>query len=233
MQHQDDRDALQKQYGFACECSKCTTAQEQSKKRPLDKSQHSDQIYLCVKEECRAPIILDVAMRFWWHTQDKANISCAACGYTFEMQWNSPSAISQMPIPVALLMYEDKTKMMAKVHAQKTDICRSLLSNMGNYQPIDCEINRRLLFVAEDFMAAEAEQYGKYSLEYLAACIYWLDLAALLQMESYQFDESLGSIVSKIAHISDVMEHVVSLDIRTIIQHYCGHILGQNNITET
>lgn len=127
----------------------------------------------------------------------------------------------------AQLTYESNTKIMAKIHAQKTDACRMLLSDMGNHQPMSCECNRRLLSVAEDLMEAEAEQFGKLSLEFVAACVYWLDLAALLRGESYQFDEVYGCIVSKIAHISDVVEQVVASDIRTIFQNYCGDILGR------
>lgn len=130
-----------------------------------------------------------------------------------------------MPIEVALLMYEGNTKIMAKVHAQKTDVCRFLLSNIGNYQPISCECIRRLLSVAEDLMEAETERFGKLSLEFVAVCVYWLDLAALLQRESYPFDEAFGCIGSKIANILDVVEHVAASDIRTIFQNYCNDVL--------
>lgn len=187
------------------------------------KAQKSDQVYICLKAECRSPIILDVSKRFWWQREEHISIHCDTCGHTFESQSYSLSANSQTPIQVALFTYEENAKIMTKVHAHKTDICRSILSDFGSYQPISCEFNRRLLSVTEDFMEAEAEQFGKLSLEYLASCVYWLDVVAMLRMESYQFDETYG-IVSKITHISHVMEQVLSSDIRTILKQYCDDI---------
>lgn len=229
LQDQDERVKLQEQYGFACECTKCSTIQKQSEKRPLTAiSQKSDQVYICLTAECRAPIILDDAKRFWWHREEKISIHCDTCGHSFETQWYTLFAKRQMTIQVALMMYEENTKIMAKVHAQKTDACRLLLSDMGTSQPISCEFNRRLLSVAEDLMEAEAEQFGKLSLEYLAACVYWLDLVALLRMESHRFDKAFDCIVSKMKDISDVVEQVVASDIQTIFQGYYNNILIRN-----
>lgn len=200
-------------YGPSCICPKCVA------------SYKPHEVYICPKPKCRTPIALEKSQSDWWLHSDHptGGIRCAKCKTIVDTTWYSIIVSDLLPMVDSIKLYEKASKTMSKIHNQKTDAGRLLLSLWSDQSP-SLQVNSMLLPIVEYLLLTEEDNCGKFSLNYVRVCLYLLDLVALLRKDNYQF-EAAFDLQSKLLDISKVVKCVVASDVQPIFLDYIQQLI--------
>ncbi|XP_055707359.1 SET and MYND domain-containing protein 4-like [Phlebotomus papatasi] len=210
----DRRKGLREQYCFECSCEKCI-------QEPEDRSYH--QYYIC--EKCKNKIYIDESKNFWWRNLElKPKIDCESCGLRVNFSWfklfmshlgeiESEGKVSNSFGKVCdIYALTDKT--MGIHNELRQDVGIMILCHFIPFLSSYVSFNEKLMQIATELLKLREEKFGIYSIEFIIASTYLLDLMALQRKLNLKTNTDYS-----VSHIRKAFQ-ILSKDTQAILNSY-------------
>uniref|UniRef100_A0A1B0CCB1 MYND-type domain-containing protein n=1 Tax=Lutzomyia longipalpis TaxID=7200 RepID=A0A1B0CCB1_LUTLO len=146
------------------------------------------QYYIC--EKCKSKIYIDESKNFWWRNLElKPKIDCEACGLRVNFSWfklfmshlgeiESEGKVSNSFAKVCDI-HASTEKSMGIHNELRQDVGIMILCHFIPFLSSYASFNEKLTQIATELLKLREEKFGIYSIEFIIASTYLLDLMAL------------------------------------------------------